>query len=231
MRGSPLPRVLLGVYVLLVAYASLYPLQGWRGHGLSPVAWLTAPLPDYVTGFDVAVNGVRDAAMVDVAVESLVRRGAEVCYCRGDVAVPADRQAIVDAVQARFGRLDVLVNNAGVAPNVRADILEASEESFDRVIGINLKGPYFLTQLVARFARKRHALIVNHAIDCLNSVAHPNCPVATPPSVRSDKPAVGSGLTVDTETSPRATAASCSSNDQLRRSADISAFSKARAWS
>jgi NAD(P)-dependent dehydrogenase (short-subunit alcohol dehydrogenase family) len=74
-----------------------------------------------------------------------------VCYCRGDVAVAADRQAIVDAVRARFGRLDVLVNNAGVAPNVRADILEATEDSFDRVVGINLKGPYFLTQLVARW--------------------------------------------------------------------------------
>jgi NAD(P)-dependent dehydrogenase (short-subunit alcohol dehydrogenase family) len=47
--------------------------------------------------------------------------------------------------------LDVLVNNAGVAPDVRADVLEATEESFDRVVGINLKGPYFLTQLVARW--------------------------------------------------------------------------------
>jgi NAD(P)-dependent dehydrogenase (short-subunit alcohol dehydrogenase family) len=58
---------------------------------------------------------------------------------------------MLDAIRERFGRLNVLVNNAGVAPKVRADILEASEESFDRLIGINLKGPYFLTQAVANW--------------------------------------------------------------------------------
>ncbi|HEY3393933.1 MAG TPA: 3-ketoacyl-ACP reductase [Lacipirellulaceae bacterium] len=103
------------------------------------------------SGFDLAINGVRDAAAVEEVLQSLTQRGAEVLYCRGDVAVAADRQAIVDLVRARFGRLDVLVNNAGIAPTVRADILDASEESFDRVVGINLKGPYFLTQLVARW--------------------------------------------------------------------------------
>ena len=61
-----------------------------------------------------------------------------------------DRARLIDTVRATFGRLDLLVNNAGVAPNVRADILEAGEESFDRLIGINLKGPYFLTQLAAK---------------------------------------------------------------------------------
>ncbi len=60
------------------------------------------------------------------------------------------------SVRERFGRLDVLVNNAGVAPAARADILEAGEDSFDRVIAINLKGPYFLTQLVARWMVEQH---------------------------------------------------------------------------
>jgi NAD(P)-dependent dehydrogenase (short-subunit alcohol dehydrogenase family) len=57
---------------------------------------------------------------------------------------------LVNETLAAYGRIDLLVNNAGVAPNVRADILDAGEESFDRLININLKGPYFLTQLVAR---------------------------------------------------------------------------------
>jgi NAD(P)-dependent dehydrogenase (short-subunit alcohol dehydrogenase family) len=103
------------------------------------------------SGFDVAVNGVRPAADVAAALESLAKRGAAVEYCQGDVASAADRQSIIDSVRARFGRLDVLVNNAGVAPSVRADILDATEESYDRVMNINLKGPYFLTQLAARW--------------------------------------------------------------------------------
>lgn len=69
---------------------------------------------------------------------------------QGDVSLAADRARLVGAVRQQFGRLDLLVNNAGVAPNVRADILEAGEESFDRLIDINLKGPYFLTQLAVK---------------------------------------------------------------------------------
>ncbi len=56
----------------------------------------------------------------------------------------------MDEVLARFGRIDLLVNNAGVAPNVRADLLEMGEESMRRVLSINLEGPFFLTQRVAR---------------------------------------------------------------------------------
>jgi len=118
---------------------------GSRGIGLG----IAEALAD--SGFDLAINGVRDMAQVADVVSALGRRGAEVDYCRGDVSQASDRQAIVDAVRSRFGRLDVLVNNAGVAPSVRADILDATEESFDRVLGINLTGPYFLTQLVARW--------------------------------------------------------------------------------
>ena len=73
---------------------------------------------------------------------------------QGDISLAADRAQMVEFVGERFGRLDVLVNNAGVAPNVRADLLEAGEESFDRLIGINLKGPYFLTQLAVGLMRK-----------------------------------------------------------------------------
>src|SRR3954463_5227513 len=103
------------------------------------------------SGFDLAINGVRNAEQVADVMSALRKCGADAHYVQGDVSVADDRQAIIDAVRARFGRLDVLVNNAGVAPNVRADILEASEDSFDRVVGINLKGPYFLTQIAARW--------------------------------------------------------------------------------
>jgi NAD(P)-dependent dehydrogenase (short-subunit alcohol dehydrogenase family) len=77
---------------------------------------------------------------------------------------------MVDEIRSGMGRLDVLINNAGVAPKVRADILEATEESFDWVIGINLKGPYFLTQIVANYMveqvkadEKRSPVIINTA--------------------------------------------------------------------
>jgi NAD(P)-dependent dehydrogenase (short-subunit alcohol dehydrogenase family) len=70
---------------------------------------------------------------------------------QADVSRTGDRQALVDFARSAFGRLDLLVNNAGVAPEQRADILDATEESFDRLLGINVRGPYFLTQLVARW--------------------------------------------------------------------------------
>jgi len=69
---------------------------------------------------------------------------------KADISVAADRERMLDFVERQFGRLDLLVNNAGVAPNVRADLLDAGEESFDRLIAINLKGPYFLTQKAAK---------------------------------------------------------------------------------
>ena len=71
--------------------------------------------------------------------------------CQADISSGADRQKLISFTQEKFGRLDLLVNNAGVAPNVRADILEAGEDSFDRLIAINVKGPYFLTQLAAKW--------------------------------------------------------------------------------
>lgn len=68
---------------------------------------------------------------------------------RADISKADERQAMLDFIVERFGRIDLLVNNAGVAPRERKDILEASEESFERLISINLQGPYFLTQIVA----------------------------------------------------------------------------------
>lgn len=108
-------------------------------------------------GFDLAINGVRDQSQVAEVLTALADRGVDVHYCQGDVSVAADRQSMIDSVRSRFGRLHVLVNNAGVAPLTRSDILDAAEESFDRVLGINLKGPYFLTQLAARWMIEQRA--------------------------------------------------------------------------
>jgi NAD(P)-dependent dehydrogenase (short-subunit alcohol dehydrogenase family) len=84
------------------------------------------------------------------AAESLrAETGAEIFRC--DVASAADRQALLDFTRERFGRLDLLVNNAGIAPRERRNILDATEESFDEVLATNLKGPYFLTQQAARW--------------------------------------------------------------------------------
>jgi len=88
------------------------------------------------------------------AAESLrAETGAEIFRC--DVSSTADRKALIDFTRDRFGRLDLLVNNAGMAPRVRIDILEATEESYDEVMAANLKGPYFLTQLAARWMVER----------------------------------------------------------------------------
>jgi NAD(P)-dependent dehydrogenase (short-subunit alcohol dehydrogenase family) len=118
-------------------------------------------------GYSLVINYTRQAdAAQRTAVECL-----ELAKTRGhairaapfqaDVSRSEDRSRLVEFARTTFGRLDLLVNNAGVAPETRADILEASEESFDRLISINVKGPYFLTQQVARWmieqARARQA--------------------------------------------------------------------------
>jgi NAD(P)-dependent dehydrogenase (short-subunit alcohol dehydrogenase family) len=102
-------------------------------------------------GCDIVIGDIVAPAEAQPAVDELQALGASVLYCQADVSVAADRQRLIEQIRQRFGRLNVLVNNAGVAPKVRADILEATEESFDRLININLKGPYFLTQLAANW--------------------------------------------------------------------------------
>ncbi|MDR8393441.1 3-ketoacyl-ACP reductase [Aliifodinibius sp. S!AR15-10] len=102
-------------------------------------------------GYDVAINGVRGKDQVQDVLDELRSTGADAIYCQGDIRSSDDREAIVDKLRSHYGRLNVLVNNAGVAPKERLDPLKATEESYDRVMGINLKGPYFLTQRIARW--------------------------------------------------------------------------------
>ncbi|MHA1804099.1 MAG: 3-ketoacyl-ACP reductase [Promethearchaeota archaeon] len=72
-------------------------------------------------------------------------------YVKADIGNPEDREKLVSTIKEKFNRIDVLVNNAGVAPRERKDLLEASEEEFERVLRINLQGPYFLTQAIAKW--------------------------------------------------------------------------------
>ena len=102
-------------------------------------------------GFDLAVNGMRNEGEVTDALEELRNLGVNVAYFQGNVAVREDRQAMLNKILSHFGSVNVLVNNAGIAPRERADILHAKEEIWDEVMEINLKGPYFLTQLFANY--------------------------------------------------------------------------------
>lgn len=102
-------------------------------------------------GFDLVINGMRPEESVADALKALQDLGARTAYARGDIGSKESRAGILAVVRESFGKLNVLVNNAGVAPKERLDILEASEESFDYVVGTNLKGAYFLTQGAARW--------------------------------------------------------------------------------
>jgi NAD(P)-dependent dehydrogenase (short-subunit alcohol dehydrogenase family) len=111
-----------------------------------------------VAGYDLAINGVRPEADVEASLSRLRAHGVDVVYAPGDVASDSGRKALFERTLARFGAPNLLVNNAGVAPRERRDILEMTEESYARVLGTNLTGPLFLTQLVARemiLARER----------------------------------------------------------------------------
>ena len=108
-------------------------------------------------GFTLVVSGRRTAEQVASALAEIRERVPASFYVEADVSNAVDRARLLSAVEDTFGRLDVLVNNAGVAPRVRADILEATEESFDRLISTNLKGPYFLTQAVAAWMIRQQA--------------------------------------------------------------------------
>lgn len=103
------------------------------------------------SGFNIAVNGVRTAQQVQESLTELKAAGAEVLYCQADISLTGDRERMLDEIRRHFNRLDVLVNNAGIAPRERKDILEASEQSFEEVLQTNLQGPYFLTQSVANW--------------------------------------------------------------------------------
>lgn len=118
---------------------------GSRGIGLGIARHLSQ------LGFDLAINGVRPEESVGDVIGNIKALGADVIYCQGNIAIREDRKRIIHQVKTHFNRLNILVNNAGMAPRERRDILSTTEESFDEVISVNLKGNYFLTQDAANW--------------------------------------------------------------------------------
>jgi NAD(P)-dependent dehydrogenase (short-subunit alcohol dehydrogenase family) len=102
------------------------------------------------SGFDIAISYASNTSAAEQTRARIESLGQRAVIIQADIASRTDRIRLVEQSTQTLGRIDLLINNAGVAPLVRADILEASEESFDRLVDTNLKGPYFLTQLVAR---------------------------------------------------------------------------------
>jgi 3-oxoacyl-[acyl-carrier protein] reductase len=118
---------------------------GGRGIGFGICEKLAAD------GFNLVLSGRSDVSKVADAVAALEKLGAEVLYCSGDVASADDRASMLAQIKDRFGRLDVLVNNAGVGAKVRGDLLDVEQENFEWILQINLLGPFALTQTVAKW--------------------------------------------------------------------------------
>jgi len=118
---------------------------GGRGIGFGICEKLAAD------GFNLVLSGRSDASKVADSIQALEKLGAEVLYCSGDVSSADDRAAMLAAIKEKFGRLDVLVNNAGVGAKVRGDLLDVAQENFEWILQINLLGPFALTQAVSKW--------------------------------------------------------------------------------
>lgn len=116
---------------------------GARGIGNAIAAQLAAD------GFAIAIMDVIDEDKAAEGIEKVKAHGKPVLYMKGDITSDESRKMVVENMKSAFGRIDVLINNAGVAPKVRMDMLRTTEESMDFVLGINLKGTFFLSQLVS----------------------------------------------------------------------------------
>lgn len=117
---------------------------GRRGIGLAVAEALAAG------GFDVAITGTRDDDVARTAVGRLTAHGVSATFVAGDVANVDDHARVLDAVEAAIGPVDVLVSNAGIAPPTRLDLMETTQANFDIVLGVNLRGAFFLGQAVAK---------------------------------------------------------------------------------
>lgn len=117
---------------------------GTRGIGLGIAKVLASK------GWSLALNGMRPPQAVQEIISDLQTDQSEVIYVQGNIGVAEDRERMVAEITQHYGSIHALINNAGVAPSVRMDLLETTSESYDRVMDINLKGPFFLSQALAK---------------------------------------------------------------------------------
>lgn len=136
---------------------------GRRGIGLAVAEHLAAD------GFDVAITGTRDDDVAKAAVAKLAAAGAAATFVAGDVGQVDDHARVLDAVEAALGPIDLLVSNAGIAPPQRLDLLETTAENFDAVLGVNLRGAFFLAQAVAKRMLARGQKDAGHALIFISS--------------------------------------------------------------
>lgn len=121
---------------------------------MKPVAIVTGASRGIGRGIAIELSKTHDVVAtykgrLDAAQSLQAETGCAIFQC--DVSQREDRFGLIAYCREKFGRLDLLVNNAGITQRVRADVVEAGEESFDELMGVNLKGPHFLTQLAARW--------------------------------------------------------------------------------
>ena len=140
---------------------------GTRGIGLGIARELAG------VGFNLALNGMRTEEQVASVLEDLRNEKTDVIYCRGNLGLAEERKQIVQKAVKHYGQLNLLVNNAGMAPKQRHDILVTTEESYHEVMNVNLTGPYFLTQEAANLmiAEKQNNPDYKAAIINISSVS------------------------------------------------------------
>ena len=114
------------------------------------------------SGYALLVNFHENIGAAEEVRQFAESKGVPAEICQGDIGAKSHRDLVVAFTMERFGRIDLLVNNAGISPDVRKDILETDEESFDRILHTNLRAPYFFTQ---RVAREMISLVESRAID------------------------------------------------------------------
>lgn len=103
-----------------------------------------------IDGFNIVILGTKEVSTYSDAVAWFSDREIPVLYVQGDVSKEADRQHLVDTTLARFGSIEILVNNAGIAPRQRVDLLDMAPSSLNELLEVNAKAPLFLSQLVAK---------------------------------------------------------------------------------